>query len=375
MTTDPMRVSYWTELYWPSIGGIEVFSRAFLPRLKRRGYDVSVITSSWPGGPPDVEVVDGIEVRRLPLREALEKQDLDLLAETFQRLQSITQSYQPDLIHLNFSGPLAFFALRIAAALNIPLLLTIHISVSELRGGQGTLLEQLLAKADWIVANSYASLDDIGGVLPTSLDRVSVIYHGLEVPALISAHMPDPPTLLCIGRLVHVKGFDLAITALKEVQKVVPGVRMLVAGDGNVRADLEVQVKEMGLTDAVEFLGHVDPDKVPGLMASATLVIMPSRWRESFGLVAIEAAFQERVVVGSRVGGIQETVKDGKTGVLVENESADAIAEAVINLLGDRHRLEEMGQAARDRAIRLFSIDESVDQYDDLYRRLDLEPR
>ncbi|MFN3231289.1 MAG: glycosyltransferase family 4 protein [Alphaproteobacteria bacterium] len=370
MTARPLRISYWTELYWPSLGGVEVFSRAFLPRLMSRGYDVDVISSSGAGW-PDFDVMDGVPIHRLPMRDALERRDLELLADTASRLKEMTQAFQPDLIHLNFSGPMAFFAMRIATAMKIPLLSTIHISVSELPSGAGTLLGRVLEQSDRVIANSEASLEDVLAAAPGCAERASVLYHGVEVSQLEQTPDPEnPPTILCIGRLVRVKGFDLAITALARIAEAVPDVRMVIAGDGDIRNELEAQVSDMGLNDRVSFLGTIDPAHVPALMRSATLVVMPSRWRESFGLVAIEAAFQERVVVGSRVGGIQETIDDGTTGLLVENENPDAIAEAVIGLLNDRNRLTRMGADARERAIRLFSMDETLNRYDALYREM-----
>ncbi len=106
------------------------------------------------------------------------------------------------------------------------------------------------------------------------------------------------------------------------------------------------------------------------LMNSATLVVMPSRCDEPFGLVAVEAALMARPVVASCVGGLAEVVADGETGLLVDKEDPAALARAVAHLLEDPGTAERMGQAARRRAQELFGLDGVVDAYAGLYRRL-----
>ncbi len=106
------------------------------------------------------------------------------------------------------------------------------------------------------------------------------------------------------------------------------------------------------------------------LMNSATLVVMPSRWEEPFGLVAGAAALMARPVVASRVGGLAEVVADGETGLLVDKENPAAVARAVTHLLKNPATAERLGQAARRRAQELFGLDGVVDAYAVLYRRL-----
>ncbi len=106
------------------------------------------------------------------------------------------------------------------------------------------------------------------------------------------------------------------------------------------------------------------------LMNSATLIVMPSRRDESFGLVALEAALMARPVVASRVGGLAEVVADRETGLLVDKENPAALARALARLLEDPGTAERMGQAARRRAQELFGLDGVVDAYAGLYQRL-----
>ena len=99
-------------------------------------------------------------------------------------------------------------------------------------------------------------------------------------------------------------------------------------------------------------------------------MVVPSRWWEGFGLVALQAHQLGRPVLASRVGGLAEVVEDGVTGALVERDDPDALAAAARKLLGDPSRLQAMGEAARERASAMFSWDEHVDAYARIYSEM-----
>jgi glycogen(starch) synthase len=120
----------------------------------------------------------------------------------------------------------------------------------------------------------------------------------------------------------------------------------------------------------VDFLGWVHPDRVLALMNDSTMVLMPSRVPEGFGLVALQAAQMNRPVVASGVGGVMEVVVHEETGLLVEPADEGALAGAIIALLGDPARAERLGRAGRRRAETELGWERHVDAYDALLRRL-----
>jgi glycogen(starch) synthase len=105
-------------------------------------------------------------------------------------------------------------------------------------------------------------------------------------------------------------------------------------------------------------------------MKSATIVVMPSRWEEAFGLVALEAALMGRPVVATRVGGLPEVVVDRETGLIVQKDDSEALADAIASLLDQPQQAMAMGNAGRLRAQQIFSLQRYVDAYDALYRTL-----
>jgi glycogen(starch) synthase len=208
-------------------------------------------------------------------------------------------------------------------------------------------------------------------LVPEITSRSCVIYNGLRGPSVALAPLPtDPPVVLCLGRIVRDKGFDLAVEALAVVARRIPAARLLIAGDGPERPALERQAQELGIADAVRFAGWVSPEAVPALINEAALVVMPSRWEEAFGLVALQAAQMGRPVVATRVGGLPEVVLHGETGLVVGKEDGAALAEAILFLLEHPDEAARLGEAARRRAADAFSMDRYLDQHDALYRRL-----
>jgi glycogen(starch) synthase len=162
--------------------------------------------------------------------------------------------------------------------------------------------------------------------------------------------------------------------AFGSVSRQLPGARLVVGGDGPERHLLKDMAAQLSLTDRVEFVGWVLPDRVPDLMNTASVVVVPSR-EEAFGIVALEAALMARPVVATRVGGLPEVVVHGQTGLLVEKDDAKALGEAVAWLLAHPETAMRMGNTARQRAIRKFRLDQSVDAYLELYQRLIKEDR
>jgi glycogen(starch) synthase len=175
--------------------------------------------------------------------------------------------------------------------------------------------------------------------------------------------------LLCLGRLVEEKGFDLALNAFVLLRDSFPHTRLIIAGDGPARPALEQQAAKLDLAEFVQFVGWVTPDRVPALMNTATVVVMPSR-HEGFGLVALEAALMARPIVATRVGGLPEVVAHQQTGLLVEQDDSKALAGAISALLADPNMAAQLGQAGYRRAQQLFRWECHVDAYTALYQKL-----
>jgi glycogen(starch) synthase len=169
--------------------------------------------------------------------------------------------------------------------------------------------------------------------------------------------------------LVKDKGFDVALDAFARVMNCRSDARMRIVGDGPARRELETRAADLGIEDAVSFPGRVPPGVVAREINASTVVVMPSRNSEGFGLVALEASQMGRPVIASRLGGLPEVVVDGQTGLLIEPDDVTALSDAILRLLGEPEVAIGFGHAGRKHA-RSFSIERYTDEYDSLYRKL-----
>ncbi len=371
MSGATVKILYWTQLFHPYIGGVEVLGVEYVRALRSRGHEVAIVTSHGSLDLPDEDVIAGVPVHRFRLAEALERRDPRAILAAERRLGALKGAFAPDVVHLQLTDASVFFHLRTAEARPARTVVAIRVSLPDGRPAASSVLGQALRGADWVTANSSAVLDHARRLIPEIRERSSLIYNGLPMPSIAPAPLPlEPPTLLCLGRVVDDKGFDLAIRALADIRRRVPATRLVVAGDGPARAALSGEAAALGLADAVEFTGWVRPEGVPSLLNRATVVIVPSRWQEAFGLVALQAAQMARPVVATDVGGLPEVVLDGSTGLIVPAESPAAIAGAVSALLEDPARARALGLAARARAERTFGFGPFVRAHERLYARV-----
>jgi glycogen(starch) synthase len=371
---ETMRILFWSETFWPRVGGVENLAARLLPALQARGYEFVVVT--WENTKvPDQIHYQGIPVYRFPFFSGGRQGSLGPLLENRGRVARLKKEFAPDLIHVNSYGGSVLFHVNTAGLYPSPALVTLHQALPDEPIGRQSLLGDLLRGAAWVTACSTSVLAHAQKLLPEIASRSSVIHNAVEIPAEDPPAISfDPPRILCLGRMVPEKGFDLALAAFKVLSHRVPSARLLLAGDGGERDKLKRQAMELGLTQSVEFVGGVPPEKVADLIAEATLVLIPSRL-EGFGLVALEAAVMARPVIATRVGGLPEVIVDKETGLLTETDSSDALAEAIELLVTQPEKAKAMGRAARERAQKTFSWDRHVAAYDALYRKLIMDAR
>jgi glycogen(starch) synthase len=337
--------------------------------MKSRGHQLAVITSHGNVDLPDEEDYHGIPVYRLDFWEALSKRKVDLLVRAKQRVASLKRSFRPEIVHIFFTDPSVFFHLQTVDAYPAPMLLSLHIGLPQRVESEDSLLRRTFHSAGWITAASQAMLSAARQLVPEIMPYSSCVYNGLERPCVPVKPLPTgSQRILCVGRVVREKGLDLALVAFALLKHQFPVAQMVIAGDGGARKQLEDQAQRLGIRERVTFSGWVKHEDIPVFMNEATVVVMPSRWEEAFGLVALEAALMERPVIATRVGGLPEVVVDGVTGILVEKENSERLASAISRLFKNPEEAIKMGRAARARAETMFTLDHHIDAYESLYR-------
>ena len=291
--------------------------------------------------------------------------------QVLDRFLDVVSVVDPDILHMHSAvQPSAWFVDRLLRMPNQkrPFVLTQHGSL-ETTDRMGV-VRSLLLKADVVTAVSNA-------VLQSALEFSRPACASLVIPngvghlaATASRDIAAPPfALTCVGRLQMEKGFDLAIVALAAVRRSGFDAELTLIGQGENRKFFVETAAAHGVAEHVRFAGVLDRVETRRAIANSTLVLVPSRTREGFSLVAAEAASCGVPCVAARTGGLPETVEDGVTGVLVPPEDAEALAAAIVGLLGDRAGLRDLGANARRMARGKFDMDRCVESYN-VYRNL-----
>jgi glycosyltransferase involved in cell wall biosynthesis len=170
--------------------------------------------------------------------------------------------------------------------------------------------------------------------------------------------LADEPLVFSAGRLVRKKGFDVLIDAVRRIGPAQPRLRLVIAGDGDLRDELAAQARAAG--DAVRLIGNRTQDDVARLSAAADVIVVPSV-RDEAGNVdglpnfALEALASATPVIATRAGGLVSVIEDHHSGRLVPERDAAALADALQSLLANPASARALGAAGRERVIRDFS--------------------
>ncbi len=288
-----------------------------------------------------------------------------------------------DIVHAHLQKAV-MSTLLAARSLQRPLIVHEHGPI--FRGGTGCIYRGFLrrwgSRAQTIVANSQAAALAMRRVL--SCDDVPVIV----VPNSVDLYRFDPAryeraairsrlglnegefAIGFIGRLDRAKGADLLVDAAQQLKEQGESCRVFLFGQGGQQQALEQQVRRAGLEQTVIFAGLTEnPAEV---MSAFDVAVVPSR-REAFGIAALEWMRMSVPVIVSPVGGLPELIQPGRTGLVLPELTAHAIAEAIQSLRADPSWRATLAQAAFDRA-GAFGVERPVTQIVDIYEEI-CEPR
>lgn len=223
-----------------------------------------------------------------------------------------------------------------------------------------------------------AASDVIRGILERDgigPDRIVTVHDGVNIGLIdkqeaVDAHaafwLPHgSPIVGNVAALAPHKGQKHLIAAAKIVLQRVPDARFIVVGEGELKDQLERQIRHLALERHVVLAGF-RPDAI-GLMKSFDVFAMSSV-TEGLGSAVLEAMVCGRAVASTRAGGLPEVVDDGVTGLLVPPHDEPALAAAIIELLQDRERRDAMGRAGRERVVQSFSVEQMVAKTLEVYR-------
>ena len=326
-----MRILINSHYFSPSVGGIERVTEILAKEFVRRGHQVLVLTETPGGGDRPFD----FSVCRRP---------------SMAQLWSAVR-WSEVFLHNNLSlravWPLLFLRRR--------WVIGHHIWLARTDGGLAwqDYLKRFLLRWGINLAISRA----VAEALPVPAEVVGDPYEDALFRVL--AGVPRDRQLIFVGRLVSDKGADLLLQALQSLRQRGQRLSLTVVGDGPERADLEDYCRK-NLSGQVHFAGTQRGEDLVRLLNRHRLLIVPSRWREPFGLVALEGLASGCVVVGTAEGGLADAI--GPCGLTVPNGDAEALAQAIATLDGDPDLVRDFRQKAPAH-LQKFQVASVADRY------------
>jgi glycosyltransferase involved in cell wall biosynthesis len=227
-------------------------------------------------------------------------------------------------------------------------------------------LDKLVDTARVVITETDYSAKFLQERFPQRANQIHRVYNGLSLGEFGHANFfADPPLIVGIGRLIVKKGFANLIRACAVLVERKTSFRCEIFGEGPLEKELQMQIEDLGLQERVQLRGPKPQHELRTSLAAANVFVLPSIPEAEGGMdnlptVIMEAMATGLPVVSTGIGGIPEMVVDSKTGFLVQPDNTAALARAIERAINDRSLGQKLGQAGRERAQDLFSIEKNA---------------
>lgn len=338
------------------VGGAEKAFVRILTGLKSKGWSVRAVSLRDAGPLSDDLRQAGISVDALQCGGIAD-------FRAFWRLKRLVQSSSPDVV-LSFLHQANFYA-RLTARRYGSSAVVSGIRVADRRKSITWPDRWTSGRVDQYVGVSREVMRQHSEWCGLKDGQCCWIPNGVDLPVAIDEAKRVTDRLLFVGRLTQQKSPQTLLNALSVVRRQGMLLTLQIVGSGPLQAELEQQVRDLGLSHAVEFLGH--RSDVPEIMQQATALVLPSQW-EGMPNVVLEAMANGLPVIASDIHGIRDVVVNGKTGVLVPTGDSTLMADAIANVVGNADLRSSLASAAAMEVAKKYDWESVVSSYDDLLR-------
>jgi glycosyltransferase involved in cell wall biosynthesis len=418
----PLSVLLLTGQFLPVVGGTELATQREAQALQARGHTACVLTLRHNPRWPATEVIEEVSVRRtggMFLRGKLRlRYGASWLAEARVWFELVRARRDYDVVHVRQLGRLTRPAALASYFTGKPLVVRVAAAPASQDGWlpattlppqanltlKARMTAKLKARANTTDLGDLEALRRIQYLAPLTLrllraphvrllalsarirqslikvgfaeNQIVLLPNGVnpatyEEIAARRARTPVIPgerqTVVCLARLAYQKGQDTLLQAWRIVQARMPTTRLILAGEGGMRAQFECLAASLGVAETVEFAGLVTDTR--SLLAEAHAFVLPSRF-EGMPNALLEAMAAGLPCVATRVSGSEDIIVDGQSGLLVPPDDPKALASALLAILTDPERASAMGREARARVSGAFSQDHMLNQLIQLYSSL-----
>ncbi|OPY61758.1 MAG: putative glycosyltransferase EpsF [Pelotomaculum sp. PtaU1.Bin065] len=358
-------------VYSLEMGGVEKLVVELAKRFDRDRFDVSVCTLTEGG-------VLRADLEKAGIKVFTVKKGQGVDYSLFSRLRKHFVEQKPDLVHSHNPAPWLYgaFAAKVSGIRHI-----VHTEHSNLPSDEIKMLflEKILSRiSSVIISDSHVVTRRLVEGQKLSPANIVTVVNGIDterfnvndrsIELRRSLGIADEEVVIGnVARLEPVKDHSSLLKAFSILVRNCPRCRLILAGDGSLRRELERQTRDLKITESVCFLGM--RNDIPSLLSIFDVFVLSSL-SEGLPLVLLEAMAAKRPVVATRVGGNIEVVDDGVTGLLVPPNDADTLAHYLSMLTRSPHIRQAMGEKGRLRVKQLFDFEKMLVSYENIYADL-----
>jgi glycogen(starch) synthase len=374
------------------VGGLGRHVEALCRELVRAGHEVQVVTRGEKDELVD-ERVDGVHVRRA----AVDPLAIDFTTESLlswsqanehallRAALPLMRRHRPEVVHAH-DWLVAQTGMTLAAHARAPLVATIH--ATEAGRHQGWLPQPLNAaihsverwlttSADAVITCSRTLRDETARLFDLDPVSIQVVPNAVDVPRWHAAarvrrqtrarHAATGPLVAFAGRLVHEKGVQTLLDAVRPLRRKYSELRLAVAGTGTYEDTLRDRARSLRIVRSVDWLGFAPEAEVAALLGAADVAVVPSLY-EPFGIVALEAVAARTPVVVARTGGLADLAADGIAAASFTPGDVSGLVDAVDSVHADPGRARRGAARARRIVARDYTWSAVAERTAQIYR-------
>jgi glycosyltransferase involved in cell wall biosynthesis len=370
------------------MGGLENYMLTLCEHLDREAFKVTIVCATE-DKQEILQRTSAMNIQVHELETPSEDKQLFMYLKRLIALTCLLRREQVDVLHLHSMSYTGINAIIAAVLARVPVIIETHHqgAIAE----PSTIMEKIvlflkrrfITKFIALYKAQAESLESIG----VPLDRVMVVPSGIDVPkfdldkatvvgassdrAVVASsgtntapfdldkatvvHEPSIFRLGMVTRIAEGKGHKELLSAVAELVKQYPQLRVTMIGDGPLRSAVEKQIRELGLENVIKLTGWVPNNHVPLLLRDTHAIVLPSYfWGEAFPVTLMEGMAMGLPAIGTRWAGIPDLIIDGETGLLIEPGNVLDLVRAIEQLIANPALAVAMGRRAKERVHRLF---------------------
>ncbi|HEV2402801.1 MAG TPA: glycosyltransferase [Candidatus Saccharimonadales bacterium] len=376
-----MKILIVSPYFYPSVGGVQTYVMNLAQGLKKSGHDVVVVSTAAKPGTRRIEREEilGLQVIRLPWKRKVSNTPMDF--RWYYILKRIIKEEQPDVV--NAHTPVPFLAdMAARASKGTTFVLTNHAATLYKKDAPFAnmvirVYEALLGKKTFKMAQKVVTVSDYvkSQFSEKVAQKTEVIYNAIDIESTKQAVSDNSNhRIIFISTLDHThawKGLGYLIEAVAIAQKVLPDIELLVAGDGDMRAEYEAQAQQLGITRLVRFVGMVTGRQKLDLLASASsAVLYPDTANDALPTVLLEAWGAALPVIVADLPPLNTLVEDKITGLLAAPADPQQLAKKIIELFRSKSLRRQLSRNSLTEVHRKYSTTTMVHNTAELFARL-----